>query len=310
MDNLFSSLKSLLPTLDPKRHHPLFPYTTLKIGGPADIFVPAQNIDQFISIVKLVHQLIDQKLLSSDQFLILGHGSNLLISDYGFPGLVVQNSASEIDFLPNSQVRASSGTPLSKLITATLDHQLTGLENFAYIPATVGGAIYSHIHGVSQTQFSDFLDSIDVFDLNSGRRTTILPSRYRWGYDLSPFQTNPNLIILSAIFNLKSQDSTTAQKTCQTIISQKSAVQPPNSAGCVFKNPPNLSAGQIIDQLGWKGKTVGQAQVSPTHANFIVNLGGATAQNYLDLARAVQTDVFQKRGIKLEFEIKLIGRFD
>jgi UDP-N-acetylmuramate dehydrogenase len=306
--DLYQTLHSMLPDVDIYQNHPLAPYTTLKIGGPAQVFVQAKTYDQFISILKLVRQLINQNLLSLDQVFILGAGSNLLVSDQGFPGLVIKNSASGLNFT-SGQVTADSGTPLPFLITQTLSQSLTGLEYFAYIPANLGGAIYSNIHGVNQAQFSDYLDSIQVFDLKTGQTSTLTANSLSWDYDTSHFQSNPNLIILSAALRLYPQDPSPAQHLYQQTLSQKSQNQPMNSAGCVFKNPPGFFAGQIIDELGWKGKTIGDAQICPTHANFIVNNGQATAQNYLDLAKAVQADVFQKKGIKLDFEIKLVGDF-
>ena len=307
---LFSELKSKFPDYQIFQNHPLAPYTTLKIGGPADIFIDTPTIDQFTSILNFVYQKNPSKSpldrgdfhqtapcpvkgRDGEGFLtVLGNGSNVLISDQGLRGLVIRHL-----------------NPLQAIIQQTLAQNLVGLENFAYIPASLGGAIVSNIHGFDKTNFNKYLDTITVFNLKTGQTENLEASKLTWGYDQSEFQSKPHLIILSATFHLQKGDGITARQKYDEIVKNKAQTQPLNSAGCVFKNPKDLSAGKIIDDLGWKTKSVGGAQVSPLHANFIVNTGETTAKDFYTLATSIQSDVLAKTGINLEFEIKLLGNF-
>jgi len=320
---LYSELTKQFPDCQIFENHPLAPYTTLKIGGPADVFIDIKNPDQLLSILNFVYQKTNRlgavnnfsehstpsetkdiehrkNSLTSQLFLpitILGNGSNVLISDSGIRGLVVR-------YLD----------PLQSIIQKNLENGFVGLETFAYIPASLGGAIVSNIHGADKSNFNQYLDTITVFNLQTGLTETFKASDLKWDYDYSEFQDKPHLVILFATFNLKPGDAKAALDLYQQIISQKSQVQPMNSAGSVFKNPDDLpaktaklSAGKIIDDLGWKGKSVGDAKVYEKHANFIINAGNATANDFYTLMNNIQADVLSKKGIALEPEIKFLG---
>ncbi|MFA5828582.1 MAG: FAD-binding protein [Candidatus Shapirobacteria bacterium] len=377
---IYFDLKKHFPDLEIYQNHPLAPYTTLKIGGPADIFINSKTQEHFISILKLVYHNLDQfgavnsfsahseresaeadepegsehcKNSLTSHITILGNGSNVLISDTGIRGLVVKNSSQDIkilkscapatfsptytqrmenepekylDFskvnydeshLPSRLVRLSSGTPLPLAINNLIEHGLTGLQWFAYIPGTIGGAVWYNIHGGSY-HFADYIHSVNTFNLKTGKIKTFKKSNLKWQYEKSFFQQNPHLIILSATLRLFKGDTNLAKKVVQAWISQKVKVQPMNSAGSAFANPPlaicqkiwgeQKSAGWIIDhELGLKGHAIGGAQTSPLHANFIVNTGHATAKDYLSLVRLIQSTCKQKFHFKLETEVKLLG---
>jgi len=326
------------------QNHPLAPYTTVKIGGPADTLIITHTTEEFIEVLKNpsafqapsldkgghnsekskdadnvflraqsseVHaegREHEKKSLSS--LTILGNGSNVLISDSGIRGTVVKNQANSIEYLPQNLVKVDSGVQLPFLINDTISHSLSGLEEFAYIPSTIGGAIYGNIHGDKKNNFDKFLDSIDIFDLQTKSTRQILPNQLKWGYDYSQFQQNPHWIILSATLILTPGDPTFSKQLVADIIAKKITTQSMNSLGSVFKNPQNDSAGRIIDQeLGLKGYRLGDAQISPLHANFIVNLGSATAADYLAIIKHVQSQALQKLNINLEPEIKFLGDF-
>lgn len=316
-NSIYQQLITTFPTYTIYKNHPLAPYTTLKIGGPADIFIDLSTLDQFISILNFVIQNpskspLDKGDLSSltpcpvkgrdgEGFHILGNGSNVLISDSGLRGIVIRYFDS-----------------LQTIIQKTLSQNLIGLENFAYIPASLGGAIVSNIHGIDKTNFNQFLDTITIFNLQTGQTETLKTADLKWDYDYSEFQDKPHLLILSASFNLQKGDGKAALEKYHQIVAEKSLTQPMNSAGCVFKNPPNDSAGRIIDQeLHLKGYSIGGTQISPLHANFIVNTGnvhpdrsvGATAKDYLSLIRLIQSTAKSKLNLDLELEIKLLGKF-
>ncbi len=279
--------------------HPLASYTTVKIGGPADTLIITDNTDEFIEVLK-----------NNSHPTILGNGSNTLISDSGIRGTVIKNRSQNIDYLPNNQIKVDSGVQLPFLISDTIKHSLSGLEEFAYIPSTIGGAIYGNIHGTNNHNFDRFITEIEVFDLISNSIKTINPQDLKWAYDTSEFKSNPNLIILSATIQLIPGDFPSSQQIVSDIISKKIQVQSMNSLGSVFKNPENDFAGRIIDQeLHLKGFQIGDAQISPKHGNFILNLGHATATDYYNVIKKVQLDAKTKLNLNLEPEIIFLGDF-
>ncbi len=327
---------------------PLAQYTTLKIGGPADYFIEANSTDELIEILSST----DIKPIT-----VLGNGSNVLISDSGIRGLVIKNNSkdikiltntpntsikftktytqrqenepdkyldfSKIDYdesaLPTSKVEISSGYPLPQVINWCLDHGLTGLQWFAYIPGTIAGAIVHNIHGGSY-HIADYLESIKCFDLNTKQKKTYNKSDLNWQYEQSFFLQNPNLIVISAILNLFHGDTTKAKSVKDAWIAQKIKVQPMNSPGSAFQNPSldicqkiwgeQKSAGWIIDhELNLKGFSIGDAQISLQHSNFFVNNGHATATDYKKLIEYVQDKVKTKFGFDLIPEIKFLGKF-
>jgi UDP-N-acetylmuramate dehydrogenase len=279
---------------------PLAPYTTLKIGGPAQYFCQATTETE---LIEALNSPLEPKT-------IIGNGSNILISDHGLPGLVIKNSVSNISFPFPDTILAAAGTPLPLLIDQSIRHGLSGLEEFAYIPGTLGGAVYCNIHGVSKNNFDKFLTSIDVFNLNSSEIQHLKPNQLSWDYDFSEFQQKHHLIILSATLALSPGNQNLSQTLVKKIIDQKTPNQPMNSAGSVFKNPPNDSAGRVIDQdLNLKGFRLGDAQVSSQHANFIVNLGTATAADYYSLIQKIKGEAKIKLNLDLKPEIQFLGDF-
>lgn len=261
--------------MDIQQNIPLAPYTTVKIGGPADFFIHTKNSSEFIEAIKY-----GQK--NNLPITVLGNGSNVLISDSGIRGLVIKNNSNEIEILPDNKVKVSSGTQLSYLINFTLDHNLLGLEEFAYIPSTVGGAAAGITHGIRHP-FADYIESVEKY----------------------------NDFIISVVLKLSPGDPTSAKTEMKEIIQKKVAFQSMNSLGSVFKNTPGQDpTGMIIDKnLNLKGYSIGQAQISPKHGNFILNNGGATATDYLALINLIQSKVQETLGFQFELEIKLLGKF-
>lgn len=274
IEKTYSDLKNKFPNLEIFQNHSLAPYTTVKIGGPADIFIHTTTSQEFTDVLKSI---------SNQPITILGNGSNVLISDSGIRGIVIKNDSNVIEILPNNQIKVASGVQLSSLINFTLDNNLLGLEEFAYIPSTIGGAIAGDIHGVNKTHFSKFIDSVEKY----------------------------NEFIISAVLNLTPGDSASAKNQVKEIIQKKSAIQSMNSLGSVFKNIEGKDpTGMIIDQqLNLKGYSIGDAQISPLHANFIINNGSATATDYFNLIQLIQSKAQEILGFQFELEIKLLGEF-
>lgn len=277
IEKVYLDLKTKFPNLEIYQNHPLASYTTVKIGGPADIFINTKSSAEFLNILKFIYDLSPTINIT-----ILGNGSNVLISDSGIRGIVIKNDSEEMEILNENKIKVSSGTQLAHLINYSLDHNLLGLEEFAYIPSTIGGAIAGNIHGI-RGHFMDHVDSVEKI----------------------------NNFIISAILKLTPGDSTQAKIEAQEIIQNKSQIQSMLSLGSVFKNPEDKDpAGMIIDQqLHLKGYSIGDAQISPTHGNFIINTGHATAKDYLALINLIQSQMQTKFGFQFELEIKLLGEF-
>jgi UDP-N-acetylmuramate dehydrogenase len=302
-----SSIYQLLTTTFPKikiyQNHPLARYTTVHIGGPADIFISPSTHHQTIQILNFLYQ-------NNLPLTILGNGSNVLISDSGLRGIVLHPTYQKIKIIPTQKIYVSSTTQLSYTINFCIKNKFPGLAEYAYIPSTIGGAIYGNIHGIYKNNFDHYLYQINCFDLKTGKIVRFLASKLTWDYDTSFFQTHPHLIIISALLKLEQGDTTSAKAIVISTIASKSKQQPMCSLGCVFKNPPHDSAGRIIDaELHLKAHSIGDAQISPLHANFIVNTGHATASDYHSLIKLIQSLALQKLNIKLETEIKFLGKF-
>mgnify|MGYP001041662670 CR=1 FL=1 len=274
----------------------LAPYTTFDIGGQADFFIKIKSEKE---LTEIISQYQEKKL----PVLVLGGGSNLLIADQGFRGIVIkiENKKYQVN---KTEVETEAGLPLAELVTISLKNNLSGLESCWGIPGTIGGAIHGNA-GSKEQGIGQVIKNVTT--INSAGQKRIYPkSECQFHYRQSLFQNNQE-IILKAIFNLKKSSRQEIQ-TNVDFFKQKRAPQPAGkSAGSIFKNPPHNSAGRLIDQAGLKGKTIGQAQISPKHANFIINLGGAKSHEVLELIKMAQKAVWRQFQIRLQLEIALIG---
>lgn len=283
------------------KNEALAPFTTVKIGGPAQTLIITDTTQEFIEAL--------QKTRPSDIF-ILGNGSNILISDQGIPATVIKNNSQNVEYLDSSLIKVDSGVQLPWLINDTVNHSLSGLEEFAYIPSSIGGAIYGNIHGVNKNNFDKFVRKITVFNKKTQTVEELDSPSMSWGYDFSEFKEKPHLIILSALLQLTPGNKNLSQQQVKDIIAKKILSQSMNSLGSTFKNPPGDAAGRIIDQeLNLKGYRIGDAQISPKHANFILNLGQATATDYKAVIDHVIQTAKTKLNLTLEPEIIFWGQF-
>jgi len=274
----------------------LAPYTTFDIGGQADFFIKIKSEKELMEII----QWRQEKKLP---ILILGGGSNLLIADQGFRGIVIkiENKKYHID---ETEIEAEAGLPLAELITISLENNLSGLESCWGIPGTTGGAIHGNA-GSKEQGIGQVVKNVTTIN-SVGQKRIYSKSECQFHYRQSLFQNNQEIII-KAVFNLKKSSRQEIQ-TNINFFKQKRALQPAGkSAGSIFKNPPHNSAGRLIDQAGLKGKTIGRAQISPKHANFIINLGGAKSSEVLKLIKMAQKAVWRQFQIRLQLEIALIG---
>lgn len=321
-DRIFSSEKSL-PTpatiadaLTPAlgREHlrtsvPLAPYTTFKIGGPADVVYDAASADELATAVCSARQL-------GIPCFILGLGANILVGDGGFRGLVVRNVATHVKFHQDGRVWAESGTVIAELIPQVVARGLSGLEHYVGIPSTVGGAVWQNLHFLSpaperiRTMFiAEVVQEVEVLDAH-GIRRSVDRDGMQFGYDTSILHDGGH-VALAVTFALASGDPAVMHRIMQENLSWRGSRHPwleyHPSAGSIFKKIEGVGAGRLIDQCGLKGHRIGSAQISHIHANIMVNLGGATAADVRALIAHAQRAVADRFGQHLEPEIGFIG---
>jgi len=290
---------------------PLAPFTTFKIGGPADVLYDATSADDLANAVTAARA-------AGMPFFVLGLGANILVGDRGFRGLVVRNTAGHLQFPTPDTIRAESGAVMADLIRTAVNRGLTGLEHYVGIPSTVGGAVWQNLHFLSpapareRTMFiEEVTDGVELLT-PSGGRITVPGSEMRFGYDTSRLHGSGE-IALAVTFRLSKADPAAMHRVMQENLSWRGSRHPwlehHPSAGSIFKKIEGVGAGRLVDQCGLKGHTIGGAQISHMHANIIVNLGGATAADVRALIAFAQDAVMQKCGQKLEPEIGFVGEF-
>ena len=276
-------------------------YSTFKIGGPAKYFYVAKSVADVLQAVTAAKK-------ARIPFVTLGSGANVLISDKGVDGLVVLMKLNKIS-ISGKIIQAEAGVNIGTLSHKALMAGLTGLECWSGIPGTVGGAIYGNmgLPQVSRGSVADWLSEVTV--LRQAKKKILKNIDCRFGYRDSIFKHNDD-IILEAKFSLHELENLwEGKKLIKYYQTKKMNSQPVNlpSTGCIFKNPLGHSAGQMIDDLGLKGKTIGQAQVSEQHGNFINNLGQATASEVVMLISLIKQKVRDRYHLQLEEEINYIG---
>lgn len=286
----------------------LAPYTTFHIGGPADNFVVVTTLPDLKEAVEWAKK-------NNQDYFILGLGANILIGDKGFRGLVIKNEAKEYEFAGNL-LTAQSGAIIADLIEISKNEYLSGLEDFAGIPSTVGGALWQNLHFLSQDRsrtvyIAEILQSATIYH-KDGSDEEVDKEYFQFGYDKSVLHTSKD-IVLSATFRLTGKNPEEIQKTIDANIAWRREKHPKDaekrSAGSIFKQIEGYGAGRLIQQVGLKGKQIGGAKISEVHANFITNEGNATAADVRNLIKLVQDSVKQQMNLDLETEISFIGEF-
>ena len=294
-----------------QRNVPLAPFTTFRIGGPADLYFEARSADDLAAAVTAARE-------SGTPWFVLGTGANILIGDRGFRGLVIRNVASAHAFDGNGRLRTESGAVMKELILDAVQHGWSGLEHYVGIPSTVGGAIWQNLHFLSpapereRTMFiAEIFESCEILS-EEGERKTVGPDYVKFGYDDSVFHHRRD-IVLSATFKLHRGDPAVMHRIMQENLSWRGGKHPwldyHPSAGSIFKKIEGVGAGRLVDQCGLKGTRVGDAQISHIHANILVNLGRATAADVRELIALAQAAVKERFEQNLEVEIAFVGEF-
>jgi UDP-N-acetylmuramate dehydrogenase len=290
---------------------PLAPYTTFRIGGPADVLYDATTDEELASAVLAARR-------ERIPVFVLGLGANILVGDLGVRGLVVRNLARGVASLGGGRLRAESGVIVADLIHHAVSAGLGGLEHYVGIPSTVGGAVWQNLHFLSpaperdRTMFiEEVVESVDLLGPD-GRRWTATRKEMGFGYDVSRLHAADE-VALAVTFSLVPRDPAVMHRIMQENLAWRGSRHPwlehHPSAGSIFRKIEGVGAGRLVDQCGLKGHRIGGAQISHIHANIMVNLGGATAADVRALIALAQRAVHERFGQRLVPEIGFIGEF-
>jgi UDP-N-acetylmuramate dehydrogenase len=295
-----------------RRNAPLAPLTTFKVGGPADLLIETHTSDEIVRAVALARD-------AGVAVTILGGGSNVLIADAGIRGLVIRARGGEVTAIGDRLVRADAAVTINGLVRWTINRGLAGLEAWAGTPGTVGGAIYGNAHW-KQTNIGDLVESVRLLRPD-GALLQAPADRMEFDYDYSRLKQTGEIVLWAAFRVRAGADPAALRAVARESLAFRKRTQPLESpsAGCIFMNPDPTrdpvpagvppSAGALIDRAGLKGAVRGGARVSPTHANFIINDGSASAADVHALVEACRAAVKDRFGVTLRNEIMTLGDF-
>jgi UDP-N-acetylmuramate dehydrogenase len=296
---------------------PMARHTAARVGGPADGLLEVRSVDELVDVSRILWSM-------DTPFVILGGSSNVLVSDAGLRGVVVLNRARQARFDEegeNPTVWAESGANFSVIARQAAQRGLAGLEWAAGIPGTVGGAVVGNA-GAHGAEMAGQLRMAEILHRN-GKIETWTVDQFSYTYRSSVIKErqavervdmgvkqSPSTVVLSAVIGLEHGSPDEILKRIETLTAHRRRTQPPGaSMGSMFKNPQGDYAGRLIDGVGLKGTRIGDAQISPLHANFFMNLGQATATDIKKLIDLAQQRVFDQFGVKLALEIELLGEW-
>ena len=287
-----------------RAHEPLASHTSLRVGGPAELFVEAQTLDELIEFARQARQC-------GVPVFVLGNGSNILVRDRGVRGLVIENHCTHfsLDSVAPGRARlsAESGVALPGLANRLARQGWTGLEWAIGVPGTLGGAIVGNA-GAHGACIADHLINVTILD-TAGGVSELSKAELGLGYRTSRFKQGKGEVLLRADMEMLRDDPPACIARMSQYVEHRRRTQPTEpSVGSIFKNPPDGHAGQLIDRAGLKGTRVGSVEVSPIHENFFVNHGGATGDDIIRMIEIVRERVRAQFGIELELEIEVVGQ--
>ena len=278
---------------------PMSRHTSLQVGGPADVLAFPHDERDLATLITMARE-------RDISYLVIGKGTNLLVRDRGIRGLVVSLSQGfRNTSAKGEKIRVGAGTLLNEMIDFAMDRGLSGLTPLYGVPGTVGGGLAMNA-GAWGSEVKERVESITAMN---GDGCTQRISRENLTFNYRKLHLPEGTIIVEGTFVMERQKREDIKKEIDFYQRKRRDTQPLQfpSAGSVFKNTPEASAGKIIEELGLKRKKVGGAEVSAIHANFIINSGGATANHVLELIHLIQSQVFRERGIRLEPEVRIVG---
>jgi UDP-N-acetylmuramate dehydrogenase len=287
-----------------KENVSLAPYTSARIGGPADILITAESADELARTIKLLQK---QEM----DYLLLGGGSNVLVSDRGVRGVVVLNRAKNVRFHNGDEpsVTVESGVIFSNLANRCAAKGFAGLEWAATVPGTIGGAVYGNA-GAFGGDMAGNLVWAELLTDNGPEKFKVEQMGY--GYRTSILKRGElDAIVLAAELRLQNSTKEAVSTTMEQFTAHRKATQPPGaSMGSMFKNPNGDYAGKLIEAAGLKGNRIGNAEISPLHGNFFINHDNTKAEDIRALIELVMKTVKEKQGVDLELEVELVGEWD
>ncbi len=281
---------------------PMSKHTTFRTGGPADLFVKVPDRETLQKLLKFLKS-------ESEPYFVLGNGSNLLVSDAGYRGVVLQMAESFTEIrVDGNRIEAGAGASLAKIASVAREHGLAGLEFASGIPGSLGGALLMNA-GAYGSEMRNVTELVEVMTPR-GEVRMFSGEGMEFGYRTS-FLKGGKSLILSAILRLSPDDGASIQERMDDLNQKRRDKQPLEypSAGSTFKRPEGQFAGKLIEDAGLKGFTVGGAQVSEKHAGFVINKGEATSRDIYDLIQEVQERVQEETGVELEPEVLFLGEF-
>ncbi len=294
---MISKLSKIISNDIIKQNVSMVNYTTFKTGGNADLMISPRNKNELIPVIKFFSEI-------KIPYYVLGNGSNLLVSDNGIkkPVIYIGKAFSDIEVFENC-IFAQAGAKLSAIARKAYENELTGLEFAAGIPGTLGGALIMNA-GAYGGEMKDVVEAVS-FLTSSGEEMVVSGEEMEFSYRRSAL-SETDCIILGATINLKKGNKKEIEEKMTDLALRRREKQPLEypSAGSTFKRPEGYFAGALIEDSGLKGCSVGGAQVSEKHAGFVINTGGATTANILELIKLVQDTVYEKYGVLLETEVK------
>lgn len=300
--NYLEELYKKIPKENILFNEPMSKHTSIKIGGPAEVFIKATTVEE----VKLVVEYTNK---NSIPLYVIGNGSNILVKDEGIKGIVLKPQLTQIAIEKSNEnyaiVTVGSGTVLGALAQKLMQEGITGFEELSGIPGTIGGAVRMNA-GAHDKEIKDIVETTTYIDMQ-GKIHTITNEEQQFTYRSSIF-AKEKFIILETKLKLQYGNKEKIKQKMEEYAIWRKEHQPleqPN-AGSTFKRGDNFITAKLIDECGLKGYTIGGAQVSTKHSGFIINQGGATAQNVLDLIEYVKAQVYQKTGKIIELELEIL----
>ena len=296
-----NALKDILSEGDIKTDEKMSSHTSFRVGGPADAFITPRSDEQIVECIKVLRN-------EKEKYFIMGNGTNLLVSDEGYRGCVIQlyKNYGEVSVFGNN-ITAKAGAPLMRICNEAAKHGLSGLEFACGIPGTLGGAVTMNA-GAYGAEMVKVVRIVRVLDLKYMMKSEYAASEMNFSYRHSLVKEEP-LIVLEVEMELMKGDEEIIRRRMDDLKEQRAAKQPIDvpSAGSTFKRPEGHYAGKLIEDAGLKGKRLGGAQISDKHAGFIINANNASAKDILKLMIDTQKTVFERFHVKLEPEICFLG---
>lgn len=301
-ERVLSDLKKIIPEENIKINEPMSKHTSFKTGGPAGIYIIGKTLEQIQAVLKYSNQ-------NNIQLYIIGNGSNLLVSDEGIKGIVLKIAVDNIETLESDfgvLVKAGAGVKIMALAQILKKDGITGFEELAGIPGTMGGANYMNA-GAYGKELKDIIVSTKAINKETGEIETLKNEEQELKYRSSIFK-NRKYIIIETMLNLQKGIPEEIERKMSNFSNQRKQKQPIEypSAGSTFKRGEGFITAKLIDECGLKGYQIGGAQISEKHAGFIINKNNATSKDILDLIKYTKRKVFEKFGVQIEEEVEII----